>query len=230
MLIFLQESVDSEVIPETPDTCFSYTNDACLSTLQSLASKHGINTTGDSVMVHRNMQAGSIDPDTIFGIFNDHPSIAEECRTAGLPLFCQYFYPICNPVDGSMITITEEQCTSVTEGVCREALQFAKAIPSFNIPDCSEFDSMVVDVTEENVTEVAEMNNTTEISSNVSNITCHDQFDLRCGMCVPACNRFSETSEGRQKTIDIFFIIAALTCVIGGTFVIIVSILRRNIM
>lgn len=229
-MIFLQESVNSEVIPKTPDSCFSYTNDACLSSLQSIARKHGINATGDSIMVQQNMQAGSVDPNVIFTVFNNHPSITEECQIAGLPLFCQYFYPICNPVDGSIISITEEQCTLVTEGVCREALQFARAVPSFNIPDCSEFDSMVVNVTEENITEVAspfEMHNT---NSNVSNITCDDQFDLRCGMCIPACNRFSETSEERQKTIDIFFIIAALTCIIGGTLVIIVSILRRNIM
>ena len=219
----LQESVNSED-PQTPDTCFRYTGDACLSTLQSLASEHDIDATGDSIMVQRNTQAGSVDPDTIFTVFNNHPLIAEECRTAGLPLFCQYFYPICNPVDGSVITITEEQCTLVTEGVCREALEFARAVPSFNIPDCSEFDSMV----EENVTEVVD--SSVSENRNVSNITCHDQFDLRCGMCVPACNRFSETSEGRQKTIDIFFIIAALTCVIGGTFVIFVAILRRNIM
>ena len=175
------------------------------------------------------MQVG-IDPNIIFGIFNDHSAISEDCHSAGLPLFCQYIYPICNPVDGSVITITEEQCTSVTEGVCREALQFAKAIPSFNIPDCSEFvsASSMVNTTEV-TTEVAEMYNATEMG-NVSNITCQDQFDLRCGMCVPSCNRFTETSKERQQTIDIFFIIAALTCVIGGTFVIFVSILRRNIM
>ena len=226
--------MNGDVIPETPDTCFRYTSDVCLSSLQSIASEHGINATGDSIMVQRNAQAGSVDPSTIFVIFNSHPLISEECQNAGLPLFCQYFYPICNPADGSIITITEEQCTSVTEGVCQEALQFAGAIPSFNIPDCSEFDSAssMVNTTEDNTTEVAnptEMFNSTEIG-NVSNITCHDQFDLRCGMCVPACDRFSETSEGRQKTLDIFFIIAALTCVIGGTFVIIVSILRRSVM
>ena len=221
----------SDTRTQTPDMCFSYTDAVCLSALQSVANRSGIHTTGDSIMVQQNPQAGSVDPDLIFGAFNSNPAISQECQIVGLPLFCQYFYPICNPDDGSLIQITEEQCSLVSDGVCQDALEFARAIPSFNIPDCSEFpsaSSIMINATEEVATEVnsTEMHNTTD--SYV--INCHDQFDARCGMCVPSCNRFSETSEERQRTIDIFFIIAALTCVIGGTFVILVSIVRRDIM
>lgn len=201
-------------------------SEACLDVLQSLAMSHGINS---SVMVQYNSQAGTIDPDTLFNIFNNNPLISEDCRTVGLPLFCQYFYPICNPADGTVISITEEQCTNVTEGVCKSAVQLARNLPMFNVPECGVFESessgmkMINNSNNNNA-----VTNSSEMLTN--NITCHPQFDLHCGKCVPACSRFSETTEEQQTTIDIFFIIAALTCVIGGTFVIFVSILRRNVM
>ena len=225
--------MSSGTVTQTPDTCFSYTDDVCLSALQSIANRSGIHVTGNSIMVQRNLQAGRVDPDFIFGVVNNHPSISQECRIVGLPLFCQYFYPICNPNDGSIISVTEEECFSVTEGECQQALEFARDIETFNIPDCREFasaSSVIVNVTAEvTAEEVATEVDSTEVQ-NTTVLNCHDQFDARCGMCVPSCNRFSETSEERQRTIDIFFIIAALTCVIGGIFVILVSTIRRDIM
>ena len=213
---------------QSPEDCFEYSGESCLAALQSVASNFGINASGDSIMVQRNAQAGSIDPDIIFNIFNSHSLISEDCRTLGLPLFCQYFYPICNP-DGSPIGITEEQCVSVTEGVCEEAVQLARSVPMFNIPDCREFVSESSSGMQINNNTNTATDHTGATATN-NNITCHPQFDAHCGMCIPTCNRFSETSKERQRTLDIFFIIAALTCVIGGTFVILVSIIRRDVM
>ena len=208
---------------QPPENCFEYTGKSCLAALQSVASNFGINASGNSIMVQRNAQAGSIDPDIIFNLFNSYSSISEECQTLGLPVFCQYFYPICNPTDGSVISITEEQCVSVTEGVCKDAIQLAEGVTTFNIPACSEF-------TSETSSGMQTNDDSAHTGAIACNKTCHPQFDEHCGMCIPACNRFSETSEDRQLTIDIFFIIAALTCVIGGTFVILVSIVRRDVM
>lgn len=200
-----------------------------MAALQSIASNFGINSSGNSVTVQRNARAGSIDPDIIINIFDSHSFVSEDCQTLGLPLFCQYFYPVCNS-DGLPISITEEQCVSVTEGVCKEAVQLARGVPMFNVPACSEFvseSSSGMQMNNNNNDTATDHAGTTATNNNVS---CHPQFDAHCGMCVPACNRFSETSENRQRTLDIFFIIAALTCVIGGTFVILVSIIRRDVM
>lgn len=218
---------------QTSNSCFDYTNQICLSTLQSVARHYGINATGNSIMVQRNIQAvGNFGPDDAISFFNTNPLVSEDCQRAGLPLLCQYFYLICNPNDSSAIgTISAEQCTAVTEGVCETTFNTAKLV-GFSIPDCTDldFDFLSGKQLVTNATNEATNSTETQARMNTNNITCHPQFDVRCGRCVPACKRFSETSKSRQRTIDIFFIIAALTCVIGGTLVIIVSVLRRDVM
>lgn len=218
------------MVTSNSDGCFSYTNEICLSALQSVAGDHGINVTGGSIMVQNNMHTGISNPESILKAFLNFAT--GKCRSVGFPLLCQYFYPICDPNSGSAVTISEEQCIDITETVCPHALQLAKTANLLSIPDCSTFNSSEMQV-DDNITEVTNSNSTemhTTTTELNSNITCHPEFDVRCGRCVPNCHRFSETSKGRQKTIDIFFIIAALTCVIGGTFVILVSIIRRSVM
>lgn len=206
------------------DGCFNYTNEICLSSLQSAARDHGINVTGNSIMVQYNKDVGNVNPVDTFDNL-----ASEECRRVGLPLLCQYIYPICNPHDGSVVfTNTREQCIYVTEGACQKEFVLAQSLfPTFNIPNCNDFNS-------NNHSSSAQMVNTTNSTETnttaKNNSSCHPQFERRCGQCIPICNKFSETSEERQKLLDAFFIIAALICVIGGTLVIIVSIMRRDVM
>ena len=231
----MQESTVGKtgVSTEIPNTCFSYDSGICLQSLQSAARSNGINTTSGSVMVQRNLEIGDINPDSILTNFIslNHPAITEECRNVGLPFLCHFFHPICNPNDGSVITISEEQCNHIADIVCPQALELAKSFNLFDIPDCSTFNSDTASGMQmDNITEATNSttNDTTAQLSN--NITCHPEFDVHCGRCVPNCYRFFETSKDRQKLIDIFFIIAALICAVGGIFVIIVSILRRDVM
>lgn len=200
------------------DNCISY-NGACLDALQAVARNHSINTPGDSIMVQANTRAGNLNPDMVVNILRTF-LISEECQTYGLPVLCQYFLPVCDPADGLVIDITEEQCT-ITKEVCQDLPDYVQAF----IPDCTGFASesstgmQMVNETVKNFTEMA-----------TANGPCHPQFDEHCGRCVPSCNRFYETTKERQRSIDIVFIIAAITCIIGGTFVIIVSVIRREVM
>ena len=136
----MEESTGSEM-DQTPNSCFDYTNALCLSTLQSVARGYGINATGNSIMVQHNAPAvGNWDADDAINFFVTNPFVPEDCRRVGLPLLCQFLYPICNPSDGSAIgTITKEQCTHVTEGVCETTFILAKS-RGLIILDCSDLE------------------------------------------------------------------------------------------
>ena len=212
------------------DTCSSYTDNVCLPSLQSVASNYSIDANNsNSIMVQLNPQI-DFEPNTVLTVFFNSPMVTEDCRREGLPLLCQLFYLVCDSNNEPVSTLRKEQCTAVIEGVCQQAFDFARSLNLFTIPDCENLDSSPgTQIDNNNNNTNTNSTNSTATNDN-SNITCHPDFDVRCGRCVPNCNRFSETSEHTQKTIDIFFIIAAVTCVIGGIFVIIVSFLRRSVM
>ena len=193
------------------NTCSSYTDNVCLPSLQSVASNYSIDANNsNSIMVQLNPQI-DFEPNTVLTVFFNSPMVTEDCRREGLPLLCQLFYLVCDSNNEPVSTLRKEQCTAVIEGVCQKEFDFVRSLNLLTIPDCENLDS----------------SSGTQIDNN---ITCHPDFDVRCGRCVPNCNRFSETSEHTQKTIDIFFFITSLICMIGGTFVIIVSFVRRSVM
>jgi len=186
---------------------YNYTG-LCLDYLQMTAAKYDMPITNGSVMVKNNPRVNN--PDALVNLFTSASIAYPECARDGLPLLCNYFYLVCDNTGHSPAVLSnlEENCTEVSQGSCQQIWQHAL---NFEIaPDCSNLDG-------------------NDIMSS-SNITCHPHFDLRCGLCVPTCEDFSETPHHIQTTIDIFFDIAGFIMVIGGALVIIVSIIRREVM
>jgi len=192
--------------------CYSYTG-VCLNYLQITAMEYGIPTTSGSVVVKNNPRAN--DPNALINQLTTSAFVPDDCAREGLPLVCNYFYLICDSSGNSpvMLSNLEDECIEVSQGSCRSVWQLAMS--SDLLPDCSDLDS-----------------DSGESLSRIptSNVTCHPQFGLRCGLCVPLCNEFSETPEDIQKSIDLFFVISGCVIVIGGIFVILVSIIRRSVM
>jgi len=172
------------------------------------AMRYGIPTTSGSVVVKNNPRVS--DPDGLVNLFTNTPLVSSECERDGLPLLCNYFYSVCDDSGKSPVGLSdlEEECTEVSQGSCQLIWQHAN-LNLMLVPDCRNLDGDVMPSL---------------------NITCHPQFDLRCGFCVPICEDFSETPHHIQITIDIFFDIAGFIVIIGGVLVIIVSIIRRKVM
>lgn len=200
--------------------CYSYTG-VCLEHLQTTAATYGIPTPNGVVQVVRNPSLS--DHDTLVSQFVSNSIVSDACQSEGLPFLCNYFYILCNGSDGSTVTISNlvNQCIDASQGSCQMIWQLAM---SFNlVPDCRDVDSG-------NSESTTSMSTTSSMTSLLPTITCHPEFELRCGVCVPLCKEFNEIPEDIQKSIDVLFIIASCLIVIGGVFVIFVSIVRREVM
>jgi len=191
--------------------CYDYTG-VCLEYLKVTAMEYGVPTTSDSVTVKNNPRA--INPDSLVHQLRTSSFVPDDCKRDGLPLLCNYFYLICDGSGNSPVVLgdLEDDCIDISQGSCRSVWQIAMG--SDLVPDCSDFNS----------------DGPLSTIPTLSNITCHPQFGLRCGLCVPLCNKFSETHDDIQKSIDLLFVIAGCVIMVGGIFVILVSIIRRKVM
>ena len=192
----------------TTGECYNYTG-VCLDHLKITAMLYHTPTTNDSVKVMNNPRV--TDPDSLVNLFTSFAP--DNCERDGLPLLCNYFYLVCNSSGDSPVVLSdlEEKCIEVSQGTCRTIWELGR--DGNIVPDCNDLDS-----------------GGPVLTVPTSNITCHPQFGLRCGLCVPLCKEFSETPEDIQKSIDLLFVIAGSVIVLGGVFVILVSIIRRNVM
>ena len=109
--------------------------------------------------------------------------VSEECLVAVMPFLCQYVYPPCDG-NGSAQFITQEQCVSIRDGVCKSEWSFAMATNFGSLlPVCEVFES------NNNFSLVAKgAANTSDTSS------CHYQFKRFCSACLPLCSEFSQYS------------------------------------
>jgi len=184
--------------------CYNYTG-MCLDHLLAAAMMYNVPTTNDSVKVKNNPRVNN--PDSFVELFSSAASPG--CRQGGLPFVCNYAFLICDSSGSSPVVLTdlEEQCTQVSQGSCQNEWQFGARLNI--VPNCGNLDAITP-----------------------STSSCHPQFELRCGgqFCVPICEDFSDTPEGTQETIDIFFIVAACLMTIGSIVVLIVSFIRRKVM
>ena len=139
--------------------------------------------------------------------------VSKECLVAVMPFLCQYVYPPCDG-NGSAQFITQEQCVSIRDGVCKSEWSFAKAtIYGYLLPTCEVFDT----------------NRNFESVSNMSGaLRCHYQFKEYCGVCLPLCSEFSQYSAQIKLIERILIIIAAVIAIIGGIIVFIAAAVRRQ--
>ena len=130
------------------------------------------------------------------------------CLAASKPFICQYVFPPCHN-DGDYELVTEEQCLYVQDEACVVEWLVAKSFfPNF-IPDCRL------------------LNGTSKVFDN-STVVCSDNFKLFCETCLPLCSSFSQydkTTTSIRKTVDIT---AAVTAIVGGVLLIVLSVIRRK--
>ena len=62
---------------------------------------------------------------------------SQTCISTLMPFMCLYLFPLC----GANVTISREQCTEVSTGVCKDDWQNALNIPVIKdkIPNCNSF-------------------------------------------------------------------------------------------
>ena len=139
--------------------------------------------------------------------------VSNECSAAVMPFLCQYIYPPCDD-NGSAQFITQEQCVSIRDGVCKSEWSFAKATKYGSLlPICEAFDTNHNYKSVENISET---------------LQCHYQFKEFCGVCLPLCSEFSQYSAQVELTERIVIIIAAVLAIVGGIIVFIAAIIRRQ--
>lgn len=139
-----------------------------------------------------------------------------ECRQQFLSFLCGHFLKPCDAKSPDAIAIqpTASECKRIRDDVCFVEWRLLELSEYANhLPNCSVF------------------NDTDESIDERLNIVCNNQFGLYCdSLCLPLCKEFSQNSEGITLLQDILFIFAAISSLLGGTFVIIIAIYRRNSM
>ena len=132
------------------------------------------------------------------------------CQEASKPFICQYVFPPCHS-NGDYELVTEEQCLHVQDDACPAEWLIAKSLFPDLIPDCRL------------------LNGTQEVVDN-SSINCPDNFKLFCERCLPLCSSFSQYDKATTNTRRIVDIAAAVTALVGGVLLIILSAIRRKAM
>ncbi|XP_065889662.1 uncharacterized protein [Dysidea avara] len=147
---------------------------------------------------------------------------SDECRDKLMSFMCAFFNTPCNvnSSEARLVSPTGDECREVRDELCvlewqllERSISQVPGAEQFNIrlPNCSEFDG--------------------EIENETAIVQCADQFGKFCGFfCLPLCEEFSQNSDGSILLQDILFIFAAVSSLIGGTIVIIISIYRRTSM
>jgi len=145
-----------------------------------------------------------------------------ECRNKLMSFMCAFFNTPCNVSsrEAVLVSPTGDECREVRDDLCVLEWQLLERsidlIPNANqfgirLPNCSEFDG--------------------EVDNDTAVVKCADQFGQFCDFfCLPLCEEFSQNSDGSTLLQDILFIFAAVSSLIGGTIVVIISVYRRSSM
>ena len=147
-----------------------------------------------------------------------------ECRNKLMSFMCAHFIPPCNMSSHEAILVspTGDECREVRDDLCVLEWQLLDesikqlsfngiTLPGIRLPNCSEFDG--------------------EVDNGTAVVKCADQFGKFCDFfCLPLCEEFSQNSDGSILLQDVLFIFAAVSSLIGGTIVVIISVYRRSSM
>jgi len=137
------------------------------------------------------------------GSFTDF--ISEKCIDAVLPFVCQYVYPPCDG-NGSVLSITNEQCLNVRDEVCAQEWRIVMNTEYRTLlPDC-------------------------EMKNDSKPLKCHHHFKEYCGVCLPVCGKYSPASDVNNEVEKVFLIISNTVGLVGGFIVLAIAIIRRETM
>jgi len=131
------------------------------------------------------------------------------CVEASKPFICQYVFPPCDS-NGDYELVTEDQCLYVQDEACPVEWLLAKSFFPNLIPDCGL------------------LNGSSEVIDNSTAISCPNNFKLFCESCLPLCSSFSQYDNATTDIRKIVDITAALTAIVGGVLLIILSIIKRK--
>ena len=141
--------------------------------------------------------------------------ISEECSAAVIPFICQYVYPPCDS-SGSAQFITQEQCISIRDDVCKTEWRIAMFTEQRNLlPVCETFD------TDNESSSVTSIHNTEPLR-------CHHQFKEFCGVCLPLCDTFSQYSDQDELAWIAVSITSAILTLTGSSIFIIFAVVRPS--
>jgi len=133
------------------------------------------------------------------------------CIEASKPFICQYVFPTCDN-NGDYELVTEDQCLYVQNEACPMEWLLAMSLFPNLIPDCRLLNS----------------SGGYGIVLDNSSIQCPDNFKLFCDLCLPLCSSFSQYDNATTNIRRIVDVSAAITAIIGGALLIILSVIRRN--
>ena len=157
--------------------------------------------------------------DSVFRAADDALSsrlTSPECRNRFMSFLCAHFVEPCDSTDPNAIAIhpTGRECKEIRDDVCSAEWKLLELSPfASRVPNCSIFDD------------------SDETTDTRPSVVCNEQFGLFCdSLCLPLCKEFSQNSDGVTLLQDVLFIFAAVSSLIGGAIVIIISIYRRNSM
>ena len=144
--------------------------------------------------------------------------VRDSCYSAIQPFLCRYVYPPCKDNEASIIT--EQNCTGVRDVVCDVEWSLAISLGlSSLLPVCENLES------DETSNDLSIVDNSV---GNSSMISCHEQFDRFCGICLPLCGEFVMFDEKTSDRVDVVLIISAILAISGGIVVCIFAVIRRK--
>ena len=142
---------------------------------------------------------------------SDPVLISEECSAVVMPFLCQYVYPPCDG-NGSAQFITEEQCINIRDEACEREWIIAMATEEGNLlPVCETFGT---DNESSSVTIIREP------------LKCHYQFKEFCGLCLPLCGTFSQSSDQVKFGERAIIILSAVLTLLNGLVMLIAAVIR----
>ena len=137
--------------------------------------------------------------------------ISEECSAVVMPFLCQYVYPPCDG-NGSAQFITQEQCINIRDDLCEVEWRIAMTSEEGNLlPVCETFGT---DNESSSVTIIREP------------LKCHYQFKEFCGLCLPLCGTFSQSSDQVKFGERAIIILAAVIALVSGLVMLIAAVIR----
>jgi len=127
-------------------------------------------------------------------------------------------YPPCDD-NGVATIITQQNCTSVRDVVCDTEWSLAITLGlSSVLPVCENLESNEA-LTDDMLTDDDGLGET---------ITCHEQFDSYCGVCLPLCGKFIMFDTETSERVDVVILMASFLSVSGGIVVCIFAIIKRK--
>ena len=157
-----------------------------------------------------------------FGLPLLNPS--PECEDVIEPFLCFYLFGLCDS-SGELYLPSADECMSLMTDLCeREWEEAVDFLGPDVLPQCESLPEISLQCTSNSS---ASSNNTVNSTNSTSNITCSRGFFLDSDeLCRPECGKWSLYSESTVDAIAALLTTATIIGFIGGSVVMVISILH----